>query len=80
MNPQNYTKAELQAARDYAASITERALVSTINCSCKPVTQDYIDKINKSIDNIKTGLDDGNFTIYQRMEYYLTGTATPFLQ
>ena len=79
MNLQNYTKAELQNAREYAASITERALVSTINCSCKPVTQDYIDKINSQIVNIKAGLDDGNFTIYQRMEYYLTGTTTSLL-
>jgi len=39
----------------------------------------YAIELKKSICRIMSGKSDNNFTIWQRMDYYLTGNSIPFL-
>lgn len=63
----------LQLAREYAASI-EQAVIDDPNVP-EPVKAGS--RLSKT--RILSGELDGNFTVWQRMNYYLTGGSVPFL-
>lgn len=38
---------------------------------------EYFDRHSKFIDEVRLGLHDSNFTIWQRMNYYIAGKCVP---
>jgi hypothetical protein len=78
--PAKYTIEQLQEARVYAASFS-RNVVAAID-SGKIVPNDpqaYRQRLIDSAERIEAGLSDGNFTVWQRMHYFLTGESVPLL-
>ena len=86
MNFNNFTQEQLQSARNYAAELPDR-----ISKECFSETfgfashVTYEDKVAYSNDNkknaqaIRAGDCDHNFTIAQRMYYFLTGEDVPLM-
>jgi hypothetical protein len=82
----NYTKEQLQAARVYAASFNRDCAKHAFDSDygfADHVTfedkQNYVYGNLKYAEEIEAGEHDHNFTVRQRMEYYLTGESVPFL-
>jgi hypothetical protein len=86
MNFKSYTPEQLQSARDYAAEIPLR---SSVNCFkddfgyADHVTDEQKIQFSKqyklNAESIKKGEKDHNFTIAQRMHYFLTGECVGLL-
>lgn len=85
MNFQDYTEQQMTAARGYAASIT---LKHAACCMDKGYFAEHITPSEaadiqfrecKEAQHIMEGMCDNNFTVRQRMEFYLTGKSTPLL-
>jgi hypothetical protein len=77
---EGFTKEQLQEARIYAASFSHK-VVAAID-SGKIVPNDpaaYRQIFVDSAARIEAGLADGNFTVWQRMNYFLTGESVPLL-
>ena len=82
----NHTETELQAARVYAAQINRDLAAAAFDEDfgwASHITQSgkqqYADEQIKYAEEIEVGLHDGNFTIWQRMQYHLTGEMIAFL-
>jgi hypothetical protein len=81
-----YTTEQLQAAREYAASINH-ALADNVFSDdagfADHVTdegkREYAAKNKQIAKDIEAGKKDHNLTVRQRMEYFLTGTSTALL-
>jgi len=76
----------LQQARIYAAKINRDIAKNALNNNfgfASHVTHEdkleYIEKNIKQADEIEQGLHDHNFTVAQRMHYYLTGNCVALL-
>jgi len=80
MNLSQYTPEELQKARIYAAK-TERNMIEAYKSKEFLVNnpEKWLADTNKIIKDIESGKLDGNFTIWQRMNYYLTGKCPALL-
>ncbi len=66
-------KTELQLAREYAASISQAVIDD-------PNIPEGLKEVHKDIvKSILSGELDNNFTVAQRMEYFLTGQDHPLL-
>ena len=85
MDLSNFTNEQLQKARGYAALVhTEIAEnVHTADYYADHVTYEQKEKIREDelelASMILQGDLDGNFTVGQRMYFYLTGESIPFL-
>lgn len=81
-----YTPEQLQKAREYAAK-TDLNIAKTCfddgfgfaSHVTQAEKQAYSDQHKKSAQEIVNGEKDHNFTVAQRMYYYLTGESVPFL-
>lgn len=74
------TAAQIQEARE-AATLPERKLIASL-LSGETVANDpvaWIEELEASVDSIRAGRCDGNFTVWQRMDFHLTGSCRPFL-
>ena len=79
-------KKTTQQAREYAAKINwdlsahafddDFGFASHVTQSDKQI---YADKQKKLAEEIEAGMHDHNFTVWQRMNYFLTGESIPFL-
>lgn len=76
----SHTPEQLQAAREYAADV-ERRLIADLKSGAVQChnPQAWIDELEKMVERIVAGHDDSNFTIWQRMHYFLTGECRPLL-
>lgn len=77
-------KIDLNEARKYAAKINHKLADHAFDNDfgfASHVTDDdkreYADKQRTFAREIEAGLHDGNFTVWQRMQYYLTGEWVP---
>lgn len=77
---------DIQKARVYAAKIDREIAAHAFDPDygfASHVTdadkQAYADRHLKLAEEIEAGLHDHNFTVWQRMNYYLTGECVPFL-
>jgi len=76
----------LQAARGYAAKIddeiAEHAFDEDFGFADHVTEEDkrrYADDHRKHAEEIRAGKHDHNFTVWQRMHFFLTGECAPFL-
>ena len=81
-----YTQKKIQQAREYAAQIEYRlsneCLLPNFGYADHVTEQDkqkYSEKYFRYAQEIEQGIHDNNFTIWQRMNYYLTGESVAFL-
>ena len=81
-----YSKEKLQEAREYAAEsnykLAHHAHDKDFGFASHITEQDkddYVEKQTKYAEEIEAGKHDDNFTVWQRMNYYLTGENIPFL-
>jgi len=81
-----YTDEKMQEARVHAAKIERRCAAECFNPDfgfADHVTQEdkqrYREKQLRMAEEIEAGKHDHNFTIWQRMNTYLTGECVPFL-
>lgn len=75
-----YSPEQLHAARVYAAQ-PEARLIASIR-SGETICNDpagWVADLEAEFDRILAGECDGNFTIGQRMRFFLTGNEAPFL-
>lgn len=74
MNFSAYSAEQLQAARAYAASIEQNLIASLQSgeTQCRD-PQSWIAELEAAVKDILSGASDSNFTIRQRMHYFLTG-------
>lgn len=79
-------EAKLQAAREYAAKIHHKLAASAFDPDfgfASHITEEdkqkYSDDQRRYAAEVEAGEHDSNFTIWQRMNYFLTGECTPFL-
>lgn len=77
----------IQSARQYAAQINYELSASAFDDDfgfADHVTNEQKAKYAEDqliyANEIEQGLHDGNFTIWQRMNYYLTGECVPLLK
>ena len=82
----SYTKQQLQAARVYAAQpsrdCADHAFDDDFGFASHVTREDkrrYVEDNLKHAAEVEAGKHDGNFTIWQRMNYFLTGECVPFL-
>lgn len=85
---ENYIKTDraLQAAREYAAGINNRLAAGAFHPDAgfaSHVTDadrlEYVRREVQTVRDILAGKLDHNFTVWQRMNYFLTGESVPFL-
>lgn len=80
-----FTEQQLQAARKYAASVNRKLASEALTADYFADHVDYDARLkiqskhNTYADEIERGEHDLNFTIMQRMYYYLTGECVAFL-
>ena len=83
----NYTKEQISLARKYATQV-HLDYIEAIDKNeagfASHVTEEKIQEIRAQklnyIQEILDGKHDGNFSVWQRMNYYLTGECVPFLK
>lgn len=70
----------VQDARNFAAQ-TERDLIAALETGKLKANDpaSWIKKLKQSVADIEAGKCDGNFTVWQRMNYFLTGECVPLL-
>jgi len=80
------TKTELQAAREYAAQPERKCAAHALDIDygfASHVTHAeklvYVARNIAYAEAIEAGEHDTNFTVRQRMHYFLTGDCVPFL-
>ena len=80
------TQESKQLARNYAAKIdrdiAEHAFDDDFGFASHVTDDDkheYVKKHIKLAEEIEAGEHDNNFTVWQRMNYFLTGESVPFL-
>ena len=80
-----WTEQQLQDARVYAARLDRELAAESLTADyyASHITVADRERIQarylESAEAIERGKCDGNFTIAQRMHYYLTGECVPFL-
>lgn len=86
MNFSRFSEDRLKAARQYAAELPQKIADTCFDDDygfASHVTleekQSYSDQHKDEAQSILKGEKDGNFTVAQRMYYYLTGESVPFL-
>ncbi len=82
---QKIEKNDLQAARNYAAkiddSIADHAFNEDFGFATHVTEEDkqkYVDRHRKLANEIRFGKYDSNFTVWQRMHFFLTEECVPF--
>lgn len=79
-NPSSNSPERIQEAREFAAD-TERRLIESLRSGetkCRD-PEGWIKELEASVAQILAGEADANFTIWQRMNTFLTGECVPLL-
>ena len=85
MDFSNFTIDQIQSAREYAAGHDARMAVDCLKPGfyadhiTPEQARDYSLDHLRNVADIVAGLRDNNFTIRQRMHYFLTGESVAFL-
>ena len=76
----NIDEARIEVVKWYEANLLgqreEDCFASHVSEQMK---KEYFDKQEVYIDEVKQGMHDGNFTIRQKLHYYMTGVCVPLL-
>lgn len=77
----NFSPDQIQAARVAAVKVNRDLIASLESGETKANDpESWIKSLKACADDVEAGKYDHNFTIWQRMNFHLTGESVPFLK